>query len=211
MPLPSNRPIRTTDAVSFVKPGVGSLHKTLEAMHLLGMSPGGWTALMKDSKRRDPALLQPTLAVLLRWMAKHPRATMPALASASPVELRRILVEAGEAITMRDLAIALGAEESAGSRWHRQNDYSPAIRRACALLIAPDTPGETVRRWNAWVQCARLEMRVRRLGNDVCEISTWYPAGLVTVPLPRGSAGQRRNRAVRRAARRTARRSAAAA
>lgn len=52
MPLPANRAIRTTHAVSFLRPQSGSLHKTLEAMHLLGMTPGGWTALIRDSKRR---------------------------------------------------------------------------------------------------------------------------------------------------------------
>lgn len=192
MPLPDDRPLVTRDLRDALGPIRGkSLYGTLELAHLVGLNMGAWSALVRDARGERPLRLHPTAAIMLRYLEGHPEAMLPPLAVGSPVDLHAALGRAGLQLSKRDLAITLGCEASAGSRWTRQEVARtlPVVRRACALLLAPHDAGETRRRWEAWTVCAAIEARCRGFDGDFPRVATWFAPGEIVMPKPRGSAG----------------------
>lgn len=198
MALPADRPVATSDVLTAFglhrqRRRASALHGTLEAAWLLGLHPAAWSGLMRNARSASPALLRANQAILLRWLEAHPGARLHHLGVASPLALRRALEDAGVALLSCEFSVALGCDTSAASRWSRSSEkVDPIVRRICAALLAADTARGLVRNWQSWLVCARQEARLRGLGDDLRDFTTWYRAHERVVPRPRGAAGRKR-------------------
>ncbi len=143
-------------------------HKGLDAADmwwLLGVTPCRWGKIMRDARERPQMPCHPGHALLIRWMVAHPGHT-PQLIAPSPAEyLDRLQAVSDSRITVQWLGLALGAHGSAGHRWVSLGDeVNPVRRRALGLLDTAD-PGLLQIRWDEWCANARLEARLRGLGD----------------------------------------------
>ncbi|HIJ61488.1 MAG TPA: hypothetical protein HPQ04_02225 [Rhodospirillaceae bacterium] len=137
---------------------------------LVGATPCRWSSLQRDWRLTPERLASPPLALLVRWMAKHP-ADSPSLFAPDPSKFLRKLRGAIGDITAKSFALSLGWDATAGSRWvRRTSPIRPTGRRALGLLD-DQNPERVAAKWAEWTENAFQEARLR--GIDLNSSLRW--------------------------------------
>ena len=137
---------------------------------LLGATFSHWSSILRDARLDPNQLAEPCHALLLRWMMGNPTSS-PTVHAPVPGAVLMRLRDAGQLVTAKCFALALGWDATAGSRWTKNSSrISPAGRRALSLLDTP-SPKRLADNWFKWSGNAALEARLR--GIDLTSSLGW--------------------------------------
>lgn len=169
--IPSNRPVVGKD-LETVAQQFGML--VSDACWLFGISITKWTQIVRQAP--DIPLTDPTLALLVRFLASHPELNViPKFPGAAEMfaEVNKV-----QAVDQKRFAILFGSEASATYRWLRPGSrMSPAVARLMhymrmALLALP--PERRVSEMEAWRLTVEQEGRARGV-EDIFRSGAWRP------------------------------------
>ena len=139
---------------------------------------------LSSQAERSPVLVTPPRAILARFLATNQDHVLP-LAFPTVAEfvdhLGAVLPDPPE---LRTIALTLGREESAASRWSRGENLSayPAIRTMMAMVSID--PAKTKQRWELLSWMAHREARLRGIesldmaGSWGAKIQPWLPSNM---------------------------------
>lgn len=179
-PVPDNHPITTN-----------ILLNALDTMQMPSLLKRGLLGLTQNKVGRHRAdddvddlahLVHAPTTILVRFMAAVPELLMP-LTFPSPREFLQMLTAAlPEPPELRMVSIHLGLEQSAASRWHREENKRPYTAVQVLMALITVDPDRIVQRWQTVMGLAVKEAALRGIDLDTA-----------------GGWGKRRQRWIRRA------------
>lgn len=147
---------------------------TSEAVFLFGLSITKWTQIVRN--KPDEPLKDPALALLVRFLSKHPELSVipkPPTATEMYEQIGRIFP-----LNAKEFSVFLGSEGSAYNRWKKSTSrQGPSVQRLLyymrlALLGRPHADQLTL--LNDWKSTVTAEGSTRGVP-DVFNVGQWMP------------------------------------
>jgi hypothetical protein len=170
--IPDDRPVSTNDMLD-LKEKLGLSDG--EFCGLLAIAPAVWWTMRRYPDDLEKPLLDPLMAILVRWYDRHPE-DCPIKPAPTPADIALQVRDAGIGISNRMFGLLLGREESAGDRWLSRGASVPAMvaRVLRTLDSAFRERGRGVRRtWVEWAELAETEARARGIDGGLRGSRGW--------------------------------------
>lgn len=173
--IPSSRPVVGRD-LEEIKQQFGL--STADACFLFGISITKWTHIVRQGA--DVPLTDPTLALLVRFLAEHPElSVIPQMPTAA--EMFELFNEVLD-VDQKRFSLMLGAEASAGYRWRKANSrQSAALQRLMyymRLALMSRSSSDRLQLLDGWSRTVASEGAARGV-DDIFRAGQWLPREVI--------------------------------